>query len=81
MVLVVPPVQVHVVGVKQKVGKQQHHHFNGVFPTIYKVPVEHVRRLRRRKAILNGPAGNVYYLPDVKLSDNKFAEKPLPYRI
>lgn len=54
MVLVVPSVQVHVVRVKQKVGKQEHHHFNGVFPTIYKIPVKNVRCLRRRKAILNG---------------------------
>lgn len=48
----VPSVQVHVVGVKQKVGKQEHHHFNGVFPTIYKIPIKHVRRLSRRKSIL-----------------------------
>lgn len=53
----VPSVQVHVVGVKQKVGKQQHDHFNGIFPTIYKVPVKHVRCLRRRKAILNSRTG------------------------
>lgn len=53
----VPSVQVHVVGVKQKVGKQQYHHFNGIFPTIYKVPVKHVGRLCRRKAILNGRTG------------------------
>lgn len=57
MVLVVPSVQVHVVGVKQEVGKQQHDHFDGIFPAIYKVPVKHVRRLRRRKAILNGQTG------------------------
>lgn len=78
MVLVVPSVQVHVVRVKQKVGKQQHDHFNGVFPAIYKVPVKHVRSLRRRKAILNErdrcsfinvTSGHVYYRSDAKSSD------------
>lgn len=57
MVLVVPAVQVHVVGVKQEVGEQQHHHFDGIFPTVHKVPVEHVRCLCGRKAILIGRTG------------------------
>lgn len=53
----VPSVEVHVVGVKQKVGKKEHHHFNGVFPAIYKIPIKHVRCLRRRKSILK----NVFF--------------------
>lgn len=52
VVLVVPSVQVHVVGVEQKVRKKQQDHFYGIFSAIYKVAVKHVRCLRRRKAIL-----------------------------
>lgn len=52
VVLVVPSVQVHVVGVKQKVGEQEHYHLYGLFSSINKVPIKHIRRLGRRKAIL-----------------------------
>ena len=54
VVLMVPSVQVHVVGVKQQVGEQEHDHFDRLFPTVHKVPVKHIWRLRRRKAILKG---------------------------
>lgn len=53
MVFMVSSVQVHVVGVKQKVGEQEHDHFDRLFPTVHKVPIKHIRRLRRGKAILN----------------------------
>lgn len=53
VVLMVPSVQVHVVGVKQKVGEQEHNHLNGLFPPINKVPIKHIWCLRRGKAILS----------------------------
>lgn len=53
MVLVVPSVQVHVVGVKQKVGEQEHDHLNGLFPSINKVSIKHIWCLRRGKTILS----------------------------
>lgn len=53
VVFMVSSVQVHVVGVKQQVGEEEADHFDGLFPTVDKVPVEHVWGLRRGKAILS----------------------------
>lgn len=53
VVFMVSSVQVHVVGVKQQVGEQEDDHFDGLFPTVHKVPIKHIWRLRRGKAILN----------------------------
>lgn len=53
VVFMVASVQVHVVRVKEKVGKQEYYHFNWHFPTIHKIAIKHVRCLRRGKPILN----------------------------
>lgn len=47
VVFMVPSVQVHVVGVKQKVGEQEHDHLDWLFPTIHKVTIKHIWSLRR----------------------------------
>lgn len=52
MVFVVPSVQVHVVRVEEKVGKEEHNHFYGLLSTIHKVAVKDVGGLGRWKAIL-----------------------------
>lgn len=49
----VASVQVHVIRVKQLVGEQEDDYFYGLFPAVHKVPIEHIRRVRRGKAILN----------------------------
>lgn len=49
----VSPVQVHVVGVEQKVGKQEDDHFSRLFPSVHKVAIKHILCLSRRKAVLN----------------------------
>lgn len=43
VVFMVPSVQVHVVRVEEKVGEEEHYHFDGLFPAIYKVTVKDVR--------------------------------------
>lgn len=53
VVFMVSSVQVHVVGVKQQVGEQEHDHFDRLFPTVHKVPIKHIWGLRRRKSILH----------------------------
>lgn len=52
VVFMVSSVQVHGVGVKQKIGEQQDDHLHGLFPAVHKVPVEHVWRVRGGEAIL-----------------------------
>lgn len=53
MVLVVPSVQVHVVGVEEQVREQQQDNLDGLLPPIHKVPVEDVGRLGRRESVLD----------------------------
>ena len=52
VVLMVSPVQVHVVGIEQQVSKQDEDHLSRLLPPVHEVPVEHVRRFGRRKAVL-----------------------------
>lgn len=52
VVFMVPSVQVHVVRVEEKVGEEEHNHFYGLFPTIYKITIKHIGGLCWRKAIL-----------------------------
>lgn len=52
MVLVVPPVQVDVVGVDQQEAEQDEQNLQGVPAPVHKVPVEDVRLLRGWKAVL-----------------------------
>ena len=48
MVLVVPAVYVHVIGIEKKEGKQKQCNFTRVWAPIDKIPVEHIRVIRRR---------------------------------
>lgn len=52
VVFMVPSVQVHVVRVEEKVGEEEHNHFDGLLPTIYKITIKHIGGLCWRKAIL-----------------------------
>lgn len=52
VVLVVAPVQVHVVGVDQQEAEQDEQDLHGAFPAIHKVSVEDVRLLGGREAVL-----------------------------
>lgn len=52
MVLVVPPVQVDMVGVDQQEAKQDEQNLQGVPAPVHKVSIEDVRLLRGWKAVL-----------------------------
>lgn len=56
VVLVVAPVQVHVVGVDQQEAEQDEQDLHGALPAIHKVSVEDVRLLGGREAVLRREA-------------------------
>lgn len=53
VVLVVPPVQMDVVGIDQQEAKQDEQDLQGVPAPVHKVSVEDVRLLRGRKPVLD----------------------------
>lgn len=53
VILVVPPVQMDVVGINQQEAKQDEQDFQGVSAAVHKVSVEDVRLLRGRKPVLD----------------------------
>lgn len=59
VVLVVPPVQMYIIGIDQQEAKQDEQDLYGAFTAIHKVSVEDVRLLRRRETILSRPSQHV----------------------
>lgn len=53
VVLMVPPVQKHVIGIDQQEAKQDEQDLDGAFTAIHKVSVEDVRLLRGRVTVLS----------------------------
>lgn len=53
VVLVVPPVQMHIIGIDQQEAKKDEQDLYGAFSAIHKVSVEDVRLLRGRKTVLS----------------------------
>lgn len=53
VVLVVPPVQMDIVGINQQEAKQDEQDLQGVSAAVHKVSVEDVRLLRGRKPVLD----------------------------
>lgn len=52
MIFVVSPVEVDVIRVDEQERKQDNKDFDGVFASVYKVPVKHVGLLQGRHAVL-----------------------------
>lgn len=59
MILMVPSVQMDIVGIKQQEGKQDKQDLQRVFPTIHKVSIKNVRFLRGGQSILDRLRYNV----------------------
>lgn len=64
VVLVVAPVQMHVIGIDQQEAKQDQQDLEGAFTAIHKVSVEDVRLLGGREAVLSGQQCGCWWQQD-----------------